>query len=437
MIRVALILAATLFAALPARAAVEIEQVESPGGIKAWLVQEDELPFTALEIRFKGGTSLDADGKRGAINLMTGLIEEGAGDMDAQGFAAALETLAADFDFSVGADALSVSSRFLNETRDESVALLKTALTDPRFDEDAVERVRGQVLSGIRSDATDPDSLAWRAFDAYAFPDHPYATNGDGTAESVAALTRDDLFEAHQRILTRDHIYVGAVGDITPEELGRLLDELLGDLPAEGAPYPDEAQMDFEAGVTVVPFASPQSTAVFGHEGLERDDPDYFAAYVMNQILGGGSFTSRLFEEVREKRGLTYGVYTYLSDWDYADVLNGQIKSANGTIAEAIDLIRAEWRKMAEDGVTEEELEDTKTYLTGSYPLRFDGNGRIARILVGMQMIGLPPEYIETRNANIEAVTMEDIKRVAERILRPDRLHFVVVGQPEGLETTN
>ncbi len=437
MIRAALILAATLFAALPAHAAVDIELVESPGGIKAWLVHEDELPFTALEIRFRGGTSLDAEGKRGAINLMTGLIEEGAGDMDAQGFATALEALAADFDFSVGGDVLSVSAKFLNETRDESVALLKTALTEPRFDEDAIERVREQVLSGIRSDANDPATLAWAAFDAYAFPNHPYATSGDGTAESVAALSRDDLIEAHRRILTRDHIYVSAVGDITAEELGALLDNLLGDLPAEGAPYPDQTQMNFEAGVTVVPFDTPQSTAVFGHEGLERDDPDYFAAYVMNQILGGGSFTSRLFYELREKRGLTYGVYTYLSDWDYADVLNGQVKSANGTMAEAIELVRAEWQKLIDEGVTAEELEDAKTYLTGSYPLRFDGNGRIARILVGMQMIGLPPEYIETRNANIEAVTLEDIQRVAERVLQPDRLHFIVVGQPEGLETTN
>ncbi|MDF0601814.1 pitrilysin family protein [Psychromarinibacter sp. C21-152] len=437
MIRIALAACLAIAAAWPARAAVEIQEVTSPGGITAWLVEEHSIPFTALEIRFKGGASLEAPGKRGAINLMTWMLEEGSGEMDSQAFAAAQEALAAKFDFDIGNDTLSVSAKFLTEIRDASVDLLKTALTDPTFPAEAMERVRAQALARIRSDATDPEEIAWDAFDRAAFGDHPYGSDKVGTLESVAALTRDDLFDAHDRVLTKDHLYVSAVGDITPEELGALLDTLLGELPDEGASYPPMAELGIEGGVNIVPFDTPQSVAVFGHAGIRRDDPDFFAAFVLNQILGGGDLSSRLFTEVREKRGLTYGVYTYLADWDYAKLLMGQVQSANDKVAEAISVIRDEWAKVAETGVTAEELEDAKTYLTGAYPLRFDGNGRIARILVGMQLSDLPIDYIETRNDKVEAVTLEDVKRVAARLMRPEDLHFTVVGQPVGLEATN
>ncbi len=437
MIRLAASLGLLLLAALPARAAVDIQEVTSPGGFTAWLVEEHSIPFVSLEIRFKGGASLDRPGKRGAVNLMTGLIEEGAGDLNAQEFAKAQEELAAHYEFDVHDDSLAISARFLTEYRDASVDLLKLALTEPRFDEDAVERVREQVLSIIRSDSTDPDDIASRTFDALAFGDHPYGSSLNGTLDSVAALTRDDIVTAHADVLTRDKVYVGAVGDITAEELGVLLDRLLGDLPETGASMPDEAELSLTGGVTVVPFDTPQSVAVFGHSGIRRDDPDFFAAFVMNQILGGGNFSSRLMQEVREKRGLTYGVYSYLVDKDYAQMVMGRFASANERIADAIAVVRDEWAKIAEEGVTEKELADAKTYLTGAYPLRFDGNAQIAGILVGMQLSDLPIDYIATRNDKVNAVTLEDIKRVAARLVRPDALRFVVVGQPVGLEAVN
>ena len=436
MIRAALTALALVIAALPARA-IEIKEVTSPGGISAWLVEEHSIPFVALEIRFRGGASLDVEGKRGATNLMTGLIEEGTGDLDARGFAAARDDLAASYEFDVYDDSLSVSARFLSENRDEAVDLLARALSAPSFDADAVERVRQQVLSGIRSDATDPNEIASAAFAALAYGDHPYATSYNGTLESVTALTRDDIVEAHQNAIARDRVYVGAAGDITPEELGALMDRLFADLPETGAPIPGDAEIGLTGGTTLIDFATPQSVALFGHEGIERDDPDFFAAFVANEIFGGSGRMSRLSNEVREKRGLTYGVGSYLVNYDKADMLLGQFSSANDRMAEAIEIVKAEWRKIAAEGVTEEELADAKTYLTGAYPLRFDGNGPIARIMVGMQMVGLTPDYINDRNPRIEAVTLEDIRRVAERIYRADDLRFVVVGQPEGVEATN
>ena len=432
MIRFALVIVGFL-AALPAWAQTDIREVTSPGGITAWLVEEPSIPFVALELRFRGGTSLDAPGKRGATSLMVGLLEEGAGDLDAQGFARATEALAAQFGFDGSDDGVSVSARFLTENRDEAVELLRLSLVEPRFSQVALDRVRAQVLSGIRSRATDPDKIAGARMDALLFGDHPYGSDPAGTIESVSALTREDMIAAHRGALARDRLYVSAVGDITAEDLGPLLDRLLGDLPETGAPMPAPVAPGFTGGVEVVQFDTPQSVAVFAQPGMDQDDPDFFAAYLLNTVLGGGGFKSRLMSEVREKRGLTYGVYSYLVPKDLANLYMGSVSSANDRIGEAIGVIRAEWARMAEAGVTGKELADAKALLTGAYPLRFDGNGAIARILVGMQVDGMPIDYAVTRNDRMNAVTLEDVNRVARELLDPEAMMFVVVGKPEGV----
>jgi zinc protease len=429
MIRFAWIAIAVLVA-LPARAEIKIQDVTSPNGVRAWLVEEHSIPFVALELRFRGGGSLDAPGKRGATNLMVGLLEEGTGDMDAQDFARAAEELAADFDYDVWDDSIAISARFLTENRDSAIALLRKSVVEPRFDQVAIDRVKEQVVSGIRSDAKDPDRIAAQTFDSLAFGDHPYATSINGTEESVAALSQDDIFAAHRGAIALDRVYVSAVGDITAEELGTLLDGLLQGLPASGVPLPEEAVYGLAGGETLVDFATPQSVAIFGHEGIERHDPDFFPAYVLNVIMGGGGFDNRLMTEVREKRGLTYGVSSFLIPKDLGELYLGSVASANARLMQAISVIRDEWARMATEGPTEDELIKAKTYLTGAYPLRFDGNGRIANILVGMQMDDLPIDYAATRNDMVNAVTLEDVKRVAARIMRPDDLHFVIVGQP-------
>jgi zinc protease len=427
------VLAAVLLLAAPLRAEIAIQEVTSPGGIKAWLVEDHNIPFTALEVQFKGGSSLEAPDKRGVVNLMTATLEEGAGEMDSQAFAEAREALAAGITFDSGADSVGVSAKFLTENRDQAVELMREALVNPRFDQDAVDRVREQVLSNLRANEKDPGTLASEKLNALAFGDHPYATTGDGTIETVSKLTRDDVVAAHKAALARDRVFVAASGDITAEELGKLLDRLLGDLPATGAPQPGTAPWLLPPGVTVVDFPSPQSTVFFGEVGIPRDDPDFFPAFILNEVIGGGRFTARLMSEVREKRGLTYGIGTYLVNMEHADMLLGQFSASNDKVAEAIKVVQAEWGRLVSEGVTPEELAATKTYLTGSYPLRFDGNGPIASVLVGMQMDAMPIDYVTTRNAKIEAVTMADIKRVAARLFKPEALHFVVVGQPEGM----
>ena len=426
-----------LAASVPALANVDIQEVKTPAGFTAWLVEEPSIPFVSLQIVFKGGTSLDPEGTRGATYLMTGLIEEGAGDLDAMGFARARDDLAASFGFEASDDAVSVSARFLSDTTDQAVALLETALASPRFDEDAIARVRDQVLSGLKSDAEDPDTIATEAFATQVFGDHPYGSAGEGTVESVTALTRDDIVAAHKAALARDRVYVAASGDITPEKLAQVIDTLMARLPQTGAPLPADVTPAFDGGTHVVPYATPQSVILFGQQGLPREDDDYFAAYVLNEILGGSGFSARLMTEVREKRGLAYGAYSYLANKDHADLLVGRTATENARAGETVAVVRGEWERMATEGPTQAELDQAKTYLIGAYPLRFDGNDAIARIMVGMQLDGLTPEYIETRNDKVAAVTIDDVRRVAGELLQPGALTFLLVGQPEGLPSGN
>ncbi|MEM8753035.1 MAG: pitrilysin family protein, partial [Pseudomonadota bacterium] len=415
MIRLAASLAVALVLGLAAaaQAAAPIQRVVSPGGVEAWLVEEQAIPIISLEIRFPGGATLDPEGQEGVANLTMGLLEEGAGELDAVGFAEAADAIAARFGFGSGRDAVTVSAAMLAENRDATIDLLRLALMEPRFDEEPVTRVKRQVISSLRSAETDPNAIASSAWFAEAFPGDPYGRKPDGTVETVEALTVDDLRASRERLLNVGGAQIGVVGAITAEELGPLLDRLLGDLPNELREAPEPADYAATPGVEVIDLDVPQSVAVFGHEGFLRDDPDFIPAYVMNYVLGGGGFASRLTVEVREKRGLSYSVYSYLLPLDRAGTIFGGVATSNESMARSIEVIRDEWRRMAEEGVTEEELDKAKRYLTGAYALRFDSNASIAGILVGLQAAGLPIDYPEKRNELVEAVTVDDVKRVA------------------------
>lgn len=418
-------------------AETEIQEITTKGGIKVWLVEEHSIPFIALEVSFKGGSSLDAPDKAGVTYLMSGLLEEGSGDMDATAFSKATEELAASFGYDAGRDSVSISAQVLTENREPALALLKQALMEPTFNPVAFDRVKKQVMSIIRSKLTDPGDIAGRTLRELAYPGHVYSQPLEGTLETVKTLTVDDVRAAYKGAFAKDRMYVSVVGDITAAELGPILDDLLGDLPDAGPPLPSKTEFAAKGGITVVDLDTPQATAVWAHTGIDRDDPEFFAAYLLNHILGGSGFTARLTQEVREKRGLTYGVYSYLAPYEYASIVGGSVSSSNGRIKTAIDVIQDEWRKLADNGVTVAELNAAKKYLTGAYPLRFDGNGRIAGLLVGMQMQGYPIDYPKTRNDKVNAVTLDDVNAVAKWLLKADAMRFVVVGKPEGLISTD
>jgi zinc protease len=431
-----LILALIATAAVPARA-VEVQRVISPGGIEAWLVEDHSNPIISLDLSFRGGAALDPAGKEGLANLVAGLIDEGAGALDSQAFQGRLDELSIKLSFSAGRDSFSGEMMTLTENREAAFELLRLALTEARFDAEPVARIRSQILAGLSRESQDPQTIVGRTMSKVLFPDDPYGRPANGTSASVSALITADLRRFTAERFARDVLVVGVVGDIAAEELARRLDETFLGLSAMAAPAElADTTPDSQGEVIVVERDIPQSVVAFGHAGIARDDPDYYAAYVVNYILGGGGFSSRLYEEVREKRGLAYSVYSYLNPLDRAALVMGGVATQNGRVAQSLDLIRAEWRRMAEDGPSEAELRDAKTYLTGSFPLRFSSSGRISGMLAGMQYQDLGIDYLERRNDLIEAVTLDDARRVAARLYDADKLTVVVVGRPEGITAT-
>lgn len=415
--------------------AMKIQTVKSPGGIEAWLVEEHSVPLMAMRFAFEGGNSQDPTGKEGVANFLTAMMDEGAGDLTAIQFQERMEESAVRIGFEDSRDSLYGSFETLTANRDEAVELLRLAVNEPRFDADAMERIRGQLLTSLAFAAKDPDRVAAREWFAAAFPGHAYGRPAMGTVESLAKVTRDDLESYRKRVFAKSTLKVAVVGDIDAETLGKLLDDVFGSLPEKAELQPVPFVEPKKGGnLRVVEMAVPQSVATFGLAGIPRKDPDFIPAFVMNHILGGGGFASRLMEEVREKRGLAYSVYSYLQPYQHTAIFAGGVATKNEEIGQSLEVIRGELQRMATDGPTSEELENAKSYLVGSYPLRFDTNAKIANQLLGIMQDGLGKEYVEERNSLIEAVTLDDVKRAAKRILSTDNLIMTVVGQPKNLK---
>jgi len=431
-----LLIAVAIMAAAPA-GAVTIERVVSPKGIEAWLVQDRSVPVISLQFAFRGGSALDPAGKEGLSNLVASLLDEGAGNLDSQEFQRRLEDSAVSLNFNASLDSFGGSLRTLKRNEAIGFDLLRLALNQPRFDAPAIEKVKTQTRAWLSGAAENPRRIAGRVLSRAAFGDHPYGRSAEGTRASVENLTRDDFEAFVKRSFARDRLVIGVVGDITPAQLATQLDAVFGELPASGDPAELPTVVPAFAGqIFVVEKKIPQSVVTFGQAGLSRQDPDYYIAYVMNQAFGGGGLGSRLMDEVRDKRGLAYGVYTGLAPYQYSALYSGSVATQNERVGESIDIIRKEWARLRDAGLTEQELADTKTYLTGSFLTNIDSTGRMASLLVGIQLEKLGIDFLDKRNSFIEAVTLADVRRVAQRLLDPAKLTFVVVGEPRGVTAT-
>ncbi len=437
MTRFVVILLAFVFVLGPVRAQEsDIQIFTTPGGIEVWLKKESTIPIVSFNIALRGGTSLDPQGKEGLANMVSGLLDEGAGEYDSQGFQDRLDELSVRMSFDIGRDAFYGSLTTFKAGLDDAVDLFRLALTAPRFDPEPIERIRGQILVGLLHDAEDPDAQAWRNWSKAAFPDHVYGRPTDGTAESVGAITQEDLARFVTENFTRDRLLVAVVGDIDADRTMALVDVLFAGLPAVGAPITIPDVVPRTGETLVVEMDVPQSVIVFGLPGLARDDPDFYVAYVLNKALGGGGLNTRFFEEIRKARGLAYSVSSFVYAYDRAGLWLGATGTQNARAGETLDVVREILADVAENGITAEELDDAKAYLTGSFPLRLDSNDAIAGMLLSIQMDGLGADYIEARNGYIDAVAAEDVQRVARRILKADDLLVVVAGRPEGITAT-
>jgi len=430
----AVLAAAALLVPSSKAQAMKIEEVKSPGGITAWLVEERSVPLVAMRFAWDGGSAQDPDGKEGLANYLAGMLDEGAGDLTAKQFQERMEEIAMRMSFDDARDAFYGSMETLSESLDKAVGLLALAINKPRFDADAVERVRGQLLAGLANAARNPDHVASEQWAALAFAGHPYGRPTNGTPASVKTIAAADLATLRNRTFARDTLRVVVVGDIDARKLAGLLDSVFGQLPAKAilTPVPQTAPKAAEK-LKVVEMDVPQSVARFGLAAMARKDKDFMAAFVLNTIVGGGVMSSRLWEEVREKRGLAYGVHTSLQPYKNASIFAGGVATKNEQIGESLELIRAELERMAAEGPTDKELADAKGYLTGSFALRFDSNAKIANQLLWIWQEELGRAYVDTRNAEIEAVTLDHVKRVAKRLFEGQELIVTVVGKPKGL----
>ncbi|HEU4661265.1 MAG TPA: pitrilysin family protein [Pseudolabrys sp.] len=428
-----LIAAAALVLLAPLARAMTIDQITTPSGLHAWLVREQSAPLVVLNYAFVGGSSQDTAEKSGTANLAASLLDEGAGELDSSAFHERLENHAIEMSFRVGRDYFHGTLRALNEHRDEAFGLLHLALSSPRFDKDAVERVRSQVISGLLRETTDPGALASRRWWQTAFPDHPYGQDSDGTLASVPNITVADMRDYVGRVFARSGLTISVVGDIDAKTAGTLIDRAFGSLPERNNLRPVPDAVPGGAGKTlVVGIDVPQTIVDFGGSGIARHDPDFMAAYLVNHILGGGTFSSRLYREVREKRGLAYGVSQGLIWFRHAAVFFGGTATRADRTGDALAIIRREVKRMADQGPTAEELEAAKKFVKASYVLNLDTSTKIAAQLTQIQLDNLGVDYMERRDALIDAVTLSDAKRVAKRLYGPGLL-VTVAGEPKGV----
>ena len=431
----ALVILVVAALSLPATAwAVDIQALTTPTGLKAWLVQDKSAPVVSVSFSFAGGAASDPSGQSGLTNLMATLLTDGAGPFGAQTFRLRQEEAGASVSFSASLDRLGGSLRVLSPNRDDGFELLRLALTQPRFDADMVEQRRNQAVAALNQATQRPASVAARTLMEAEFAGHPYAADPDGTAEDVTRLTPQDLRQRAAALLIRRGLIIAAVGDIDEAELGRLLDRAFGSLPlGTPLPLPPEWAPPTRARTIVVERPVPQSTALMGLPSITRDDPDWYAALLLNHILGGSGQQSRLFSEVREKRGLAYGASSSLRSYRKAGLLVISTASANERIAEALRVVRAELARLRNEGPTEQEFADAKTYLTGALALSLDSSGAVASLLHSMQVDELPPDHLTKRAALISAVKIDDVRRLARQLLRDDAMTTVVVGKPVGV----
>ena len=412
---------------------VPVQELKTPGGVRAYLVTERAVPFLSLGFHFKGGAKLDPVGKEGLASFTSDVIDEGAGDYDSQSFRRELEDNVIRMGFGADREGFTGHLKSLTVTRDHAFDLLRLAVHEARLDSEPLERVRAQVQADLAHRSKDPNAQARRHFYQGMFGPHPYGRPVRGTPETAQNFTADDVRAYLVGSLRKEDLVVGVCGDIDAETLAPLLDRVFAELPADTIWRPEIDIPLAGAGLEIVEIDNPQTVALFGHKGVGRTDPAYYATFVANHILAGGGFSSRLMEEVREKRGLAYGVGASLVDLEGAPLWIGHVATSNDRIAQSLEVIAAEAGKIADGALEADELEDARTYLTGSFPLRLTSNDQVANMLVGMLVMELGRDYLDRRNRLIEAVSLDSVRAAAASLFKSEAMRVVAVGKPEGL----
>jgi zinc protease len=410
--------------------AITVQEVKSPGGLTAYLYEDHTNPIIAISFGFAGGTALDPAAKLGLSTMASSLLDEGAGPLDSFAYQSELEDRAINLRFNADRDEITGQVSMTTPNAPRAIELIKLALTQPHFDPEPVERIRRELLVELASREENPNAIAADRMMEVLFGNHPYARVDEGKPETLKTITPADLHAWVKSRFARDRILIAAAGDITPADLGKALDALFGALPATTGLKTELPPATVAAKGQVIHITKnlPQAVVYFGQKGMMRNDPDWYIATVDDYIFGGGGFQSRLMDEVREKRGLAYGVSTAIMPFKAGSAMIASVGTRAAQVGTSMQVIRDEWKKMHDQGPTQAELDGAKQYLTGAWPLRFTSTGSIAEILLAVQRDNLGLDYLDKRNSLIEAVTLDQAKRVARQLYDPQALVAVVVG---------
>ena len=413
---------------------LDIQKVKSPNGIEAWLVEDKNLPIISIKFSFKGAGAVNlSTEQQGISQLLSNMLDEGAGDYDSQQFQKALSDHSISLSFGSSRDNFGGSLKFLTREKDKAVELLSLALNKPRFDNEPLERMIQANITRIKSNQGDPNWIAARIFNDRAYENHPYALNSGGTITSLSKITTNDLHNFKNSHLTKDRLHVGVSGNINADELAVLLDKIFNDLP-ETATKPSLQKINIQNKNNIYFYQKdiPQSIIMIAMDSIDELNEDYYSLQILNHIFGASGFGSRLMEQAREKNGLTYGIYSSLNNSEYLDALTISTSTKNETVGQMLDIIKDEMVKIQTD-ITDEEIKKAKDYIIGSMPLSLTNNDSIASILLNIQLKNRPIHYLDDYKKNIMAVTMDDVLNLAQKLLNPDDMLTIIVGNPETL----
>lgn len=436
-----ILIALFVFFGLSARAEddkfLPIKEIKTPGGISVWVAEDKSLPVIALQFMFRdSGSANDPAELQGLARMLSNTMDEGAGDLDSQAFQKALADHSITLFFNASRDAFGGKVKTLTRHQDKAFELLALSMNQPRFDDEPVARMRDGNLSRIRSSLSDPEWMAARLMNDKAHEGHAYGKNSGGTISSIARIKPDDLRNFKKTYLTRDRLLIAAAGDINPATLGAAIDKAFGNLPAtSNAKAISDTLVTNSGKIFVYEQAIPQTIVQATLPAFDRKDDDYYALQMMNYIYGGAGFGSRLMDTAREKRGLTYGIYSSIQDYRHVDIMNISTSTKNESAKEMLAIIKDEMTGMTNKAVSTKELDDAKSFIIGSMPLALSSTDAIAEMVLGLRADDLPIDYLDHFADYMRAVTAEDIQRVAKRVLTPERMTVVLVGAPQNIES--
>jgi zinc protease len=415
-------------------AQINVKDVISSKGISAWLVEAHEIPVVSVAIAFRmAGTIAEPKGSAGLTQFLAGLLDEGSGDLDSQEFKKFLLKHNIELAIKAEQDIFLISFRTIKKNAHAAFHMLNSILTKPRFDESSQIRVKNQLLAILQQSLHNEHTLGSQALNSVMFGDHPYGRTVPQILKDLPNITSTHLRQFMKERMGRDQLLISVVGDISIGELKDYLDQTFGDLPEKARTLDIKPPvMPTKGSTTVIPLNIPQSLVRFAQPGPFRKDPDWYAAFLLLKILGDGQYESRLWDEIREKRGLAYEIEANLSWAAQAGLILGGTATKNKNVNEVIKLVRKVWNGTME-GVNQNELDFVKRRLIGSFPLNFSSTLKIARALLVYQIDELGIDYINKRNAILNAITLNDVNRVAKRILNADQLSFVICGEPKAL----